>query len=67
MRSHSVQMYSMVFASFHRLVLKNFRRSWYISTEDLLRTKEAYLARTKSFRLQEATDVELAKMHFVVE
>jgi hypothetical protein len=39
--SRSNDMKNMVVARFQRLVLKNFRRSWYISTEDLLPTKEA--------------------------
>jgi hypothetical protein len=32
-------MKDMVFARLQRLVLKNFRRSWYISTEDLVPKK----------------------------
>jgi hypothetical protein len=47
-------------------VLKNFRRSLYISTEDLLPTKEAWPERIH-FRSQDATEVELAKMNFVVK
>jgi hypothetical protein len=65
-RSQSRQMYNMVFARFQRLVLKNFRRSWYISTEDLVPTKEARPERIH-FRLQGAAEVELAKMYFVVK
>jgi hypothetical protein len=62
-RSPSRQMYNMVFARFQHLVLKNFRRSWYryISTEDLIPIKEAWPERLQ-FRLQDATEVELAKM-----
>jgi hypothetical protein len=59
-------MKNMVFTRSQRLVLKNFRRSWYISTEDLLPTKEAWPERIH-FRLQDATEVELAKMNFVVK
>jgi hypothetical protein len=40
-RSQSRQMKNTVFARFQRLVVKNFRKSWYISTEDLVPTKEA--------------------------
>jgi hypothetical protein len=49
------------FARFQRLVLKNFLGSWYryISTEDLLPTKEAWPERI-NFRLQDGTEVELA-------
>jgi hypothetical protein len=54
-----------VFARFQRLVSKNFRRSCYISTEDLLPTKEAWPERIH-FRLQDAAEVELVKMNFVV-
>jgi hypothetical protein len=59
-------MKDMVFARFQRLVLKNFRRSWYISTEDLLPTKEAWPERSH-FRLQDATEVELANINFVIK
>jgi hypothetical protein len=59
-------MKNMVFTRSQRLVLKNFRRSWYISTEDLLPTKEAWPERIH-FRLQDATEVELAKMNFLVK
>jgi hypothetical protein len=55
-----------VLARFQRLVLKNFRRSWYISTEDLVPTEEAWPERIH-FRLQDAAEVELAKMNFVVK
>jgi hypothetical protein len=59
-------MKTIVVARFQRLVLKSFRRSWYISTEDLLPTKEAWPEKIH-FRLQDATEVELAKMNFVVK
>jgi hypothetical protein len=64
--SRSPQMKIAVIARFQRLVLKNFRRSWYISTEDLLPTKEDCPERIH-FRLQDATEVELANMNFVVQ
>jgi hypothetical protein len=64
--SRSPQMKTIVVARFQRLVLKSFRRSWYISTEDLLPTKEAWPEKIH-FRLQDATEVELAKMNFVVK
>jgi hypothetical protein len=64
--SRAREMSYMVFARFQRLVLKNFRRSWYISTEDLVPTNEAWPERIH-FRLQDATEVELAKMNFVVK
>jgi hypothetical protein len=47
-------------------VLNNFRRSCYIATEDLVPTKEARPERIH-FRLQDATEVELAKINFDVE
>jgi hypothetical protein len=49
--SRSRQMKNTVFARFQCLVLKNFRRSWDISTEALLPTKKAYLARKNSFQI----------------
>jgi hypothetical protein len=55
-----------VLARFQRLVLKNFRRSWYISTEDLLPTKEATVGPKEfisDFRLQDATEVEPELIH----
>jgi hypothetical protein len=44
-----------IFERFQNLVLKNFRRSWYISTEDLL----PFQQRKLDFRLQDATEGEL--------
>jgi hypothetical protein len=42
LRDVPTALYHMLLAHFQRLVLCNFRRSWYISTEDLVPTKEAY-------------------------
>jgi hypothetical protein len=55
-----------VFALFQRFVLKNFRGSLHISTEDLLPAKEAWPERIH-FRLQDAPEVDLAEMNFVVK
>jgi hypothetical protein len=43
-----------------------YGRFWYICSEDLLPTKEAW-PETIHFRLQDATEVELAKMDFVAK
>jgi hypothetical protein len=56
--SRSRQLKNTIFARVQRLVLNNFRRSSYISTEDLLPTKEAWTERIH-FRLQDAIEVEL--------